>query len=39
MERKGSATVLKKAADPSYGNALFSIKDNYYGAKLNTSQL
>ena len=31
--------MLKKALDPSFSQPTFSLKDNVYGAKRNTSEL
>ena len=39
FEHRGSHTVKAKAYDPSYKKTSFSVKENFYGAKLNTSQL
>ena len=37
FEHRGSHTVKAKAYDPTYSQPSFSVKDNVYGAKLNTS--
>lgn len=39
FEHRGSHTVKGKPFDPTYTKTGFSVKDNLYGAKLNTSQL
>ena len=39
FERRGDLTILKRAYDPTYLQNSFSIKDNLYGAKINTSEM
>lgn len=39
FEHRGSRTLLKKPYDPTYLKQSFSVHENFYGAKLNTSQL
>ena len=37
FEHRGNHTVKAKVYDPSYSKTSFNLKDNVYGAKLNTS--
>jgi hypothetical protein len=39
FEHRGSRTLLKKSYDPTYLKQSFSVHENFYGARLNTSQL
>ena len=39
FENRGEHTVKAKAFDPSYTQTSFSVHENVYGAKLNTSEL